>query len=246
MKILLLDVETSPNTAYVWGIWNETIPLARLIESSGILCWSAKWLGEKTGYFSSIHKDSKLKMLKGIHGLMCEADVVVTYNGNKFDIPVLNKEFWLHKITPPSPYKSLDIYQTIKRRFRFTSNKLDHICAQLGLGKKKDTEFQLWVDCMNKDSKAWARMEEYNIHDVILLESVYLKALPWITNHPNRSVYAEISCCTNCGSTNYQARGHAITRAYKYRRYQCKDCGTWFRGRENLANLPPQMRQIVN
>lgn len=246
MKILILDVETSPNTAFVWGMWNETIPLSRLIESSGILCWSAKWLGEESGYFSSIHKHQKRKMLRGIRDLMCDADVVVTYNGNKFDIPVLNKEFWLAGITPPSPYKSLDLYQTIRRTFRFTSNKLDHVCDQLGLGKKKETEFQLWVDCMNRNSAAWERMEEYNINDTVLLEKVYLEALPWINNHPNQSVYSESPCCTNCGGTNYNARGYAFTTTYKYKRFQCKDCGTWFRDRNNIAYTKNTTRQIAS
>lgn len=245
MKILLLDIETSPNTAFVWGIFNENIPLSRLIETSDILCWSGKWLGEETGFFSSIQRHSKKKMLKGIHGLLSQADVVVTYNGNRFDLPILNREFLQAGMAPPAPYKSVDVYQTVKRKFRFVSNKLDHICAELGLGKKKDTEFQLWVDCMNKDPVAWARMEAYNIHDVTLLEKVYLKVLPWMATHPNQSVYEETSCCPNCGGDKYQARGYAITRAYKYRRFQCNSCGAWFRGRDNLANLPPQMRQIA-
>ena len=37
MKILLLDTETSPNTAFVWGLFNENIPLARLIDTSEVL-----------------------------------------------------------------------------------------------------------------------------------------------------------------------------------------------------------------
>jgi DNA polymerase elongation subunit (family B) len=244
MRVLLLDTETSPNTGYVWGLFDQTISLSQLIDTSGLLCWSAKWLGEESGYFSSIYKHPKKKMLKGIHDLMSEADVVVTYNGNRFDIPVLNKEFLLAGMMPPPPYKSVDVYQTIKRRFRFASNKMDHISEQLGLGQKHKTDFKLWIDCMNKDAAAWEKMEAYNIQDTILLEKIYLKTLPWMRTHPNRSVYSETACCTNCGSKNYQARGTAVTLARKYVRFQCKDCGTWFRGPDNIAYTKGQMRQI--
>jgi len=184
MKILLLDIETSPNTAYVWGLFNENIPLARLIDSSEVLCWSAKWYGDTEIMFSSVLQSSRKKLLKGIHSLLSDADAVVTYNGNRFDLPVLNKEFFMEGMSPPAPYKRIDLYQTVKQQFRFTSNKLDHVADQLGFGKKKDTTFQLWVDCMNQDEAAWKSMEEYNRHDVVLLEQLYTKVLPWISNHP--------------------------------------------------------------
>lgn len=231
-----MDCETSPNTAFVWGIFNETIPLARLIESSGILCWSAKWLGSDEVFFDSIHQSSKKNLLKGIHSLLSTADVVITYNGNRFDLPVLNKEFLLAEMLPPSPYKSLDLYQTMKRQFRFTSNKLDHICEQLGYGKKKNTNFQLWVDCMNKDSVAWAKMEAYNKHDTILLEQVYHRVKPWIKNHPNQNLYTDGEhVCPSCGGTKLQKRGVSYTISGRYQRYQCKTCGGWSRNTKKIA-----------
>lgn len=235
MKILILDTETSPNTAYVWGVWQENIPLARLIDSSKILCWSAKWLGDNKVMFDSIHKSSPKKMLTGIHKLLDEADAVVTFNGDKFDIPVLNKEFLLQGMPPPAPYKSIDIYKTVRRKFRFVSNKLDYISQQLGIGKKHETDFSLWVRCMNKDSEAWAIMKEYNINDVTLLEETYYKVLPWISGHINHSVVSGTLVCPSCGSIHYQRRGYAISKAGKYARFQCTDCGSWFKGNKNEA-----------
>ena len=44
-------------------------------------------------------------MIKGIHKLLDECDAVIHYNGSKFDIPTLNKEFLLHGLHPPAPYK---------------------------------------------------------------------------------------------------------------------------------------------
>ena len=175
-------------------------------------------------------------MLENIHKLLEEADMVVTYNGNRFDIPVLNKEFLIYGMNPPAPYKSVDLYQTVKRQFRFTSNKLDYLAQQLGLGKKIDTNFSLWVECMDRNAEAWKKMEEYNINDVVLLEKVYNKLKPWIKHHANHNLYNDAGLvCPNCGGNHYQRRGYSYTSTCKYQRYQCNGCGTWFRSRVNEA-----------
>ena len=53
MRTLLLDVETSPNTAHVWGLWQQTVSLNQLMESSRVMCWAAKWVDEKVILFDS-------------------------------------------------------------------------------------------------------------------------------------------------------------------------------------------------
>lgn len=229
MNILLLDVETSPSTAYVWKLWKENIPLARLIDSSEVLCFTAKWLGEDELFFNSVYHSRPKRMLNEIHKLLSEADAVVHYNGNSFDIPVLNKEFVLNGMGPPAPYKNIDLLRTVRNQFKFVSNKLDYVCERLGLGKKIETDFRLWVDCMNMDHNAWLKMEEYNKHDVVLLERLYLILLPWIKGHPNQAVYREHICCPVCGSVDFQYRGYTYSRSLKYRRIQCNECKAWFR-----------------
>lgn len=237
MKILFLDIETSPNLAYVWGLFQQNVPIGNMVNSSTTLCYSAKWFGEKDIYFDSVYKSSPKKMLAGIHKLIDQADVVVTYNGIRFDLPTLNKEFLLHDMAPPAPYKQVDMLRVARKRFRFTSNKLDYVAQQLKLGgKTKHHGFQLWVDCLADDPEAWETMEKYNKNDVVLLEKVYLKMLPWIDNHPNRATYDESATCPNCGGKEYQRRGFAVTRERKYRRYQCLSCATWFRGTQTVTD----------
>ena len=231
MKVLLLDIETSPNLAYCWGIWEQNIAISQMVESSSTMCWAAKWLGEKEVMFDSVHKSGEKKMLKGIHKLLTEADVVVHYNGKKFDVPTLNKEFLLNGMPPPAPYKQIDMLQVSRGNFRFQSQKLDYVAQQMGLGAKTSHEgFQLWVKCMQRDPAAWKRMEKYNKNDVVLLEKVYLQMLPWIKNHPNTDLHDGVDGCTRCGSTAYQARGTAVTAGGVYQRYQCLECGGWFKG----------------
>lgn len=233
MKILLLDIETSPNTAYVWSLWKENIPLARLIESSEVMCYSAKFFGEEGVYFDSIYRSKTKNMLNGIHSLLDEADVVIHYNGKQFDIPCLNKEFLIYGMEPPSGYKQIDLLTTVRSQFRFTSNKLDYVSQRLGLGKKHETDFQLWVDCMKRDSEAWKRMESYNIQDVLLLEKLYEKLRPWVKGHPNIGLYTEVSCCPTCGTNRIKKDGHYYTSTRRYQRYRCKECKASFRDKSN-------------
>lgn len=234
MKILILDIEISPVLATVWGLFNQNIGLQHIIGQSSVMCWSAKWHGDDFSYYSSTQMTDTKSMLKAMHELLDEADAVVTYNGNRFDLPVLNKEFLLHGFKPPSPYHSIDVLATMRRRFRFTSNKLAYVAQQLGCTEKLETGgHQLWLDCMNGDKEAWRLMEEYNTQDVYTLEEVYDKVLPWINNHPNHSLYDEAVVCTNCGSTHIHWEGYRRTKTRKYRRAQCNSCGTWLKSNKS-------------
>lgn len=236
-----MDIETAPNVAYVWGLFKENIPIQRIVDSGYVLCWSAKWYGHREVMFDSVHQSKPKKMLQRIHKLLEEADAVVHYNGTRFDIPTLNKEFLLHRMTPPSAYRQIDLLNTAKGRFRFVSNKLDFIAQQLGVGKKHGHEgFELWVKCMNNDSDAWKTMESYNKQDVLLLESVYEIFRPWIKNHPNVGLYTESNgpVCPACGSAALVRRGFAYTSTGRYQRHVCSSCGHWSRDRTGVAATP--------
>ena len=63
MKILLLDIETAPNTVYTWGLFKQNIAINQIESPGYILCWAAKWLGNEQMYFSSIRK-GQTNMLK--------------------------------------------------------------------------------------------------------------------------------------------------------------------------------------
>lgn len=237
MKILLLDIESSPNTAHVWGLWQQNVSINQLMESSYVLCYAAKWYGEKEVMFDSVHKSRPKTMLKGIHGLLNDADAVVHYNGTKFDIPTLNKEFLLHSFNPPSPYKQIDLLRVVRSNFRFPSNKLDYVAQRLNLGKKQEHEgHELWVKCMNGDKDAWKRMEKYNIQDVVLLENLYGHLLPWIKSHPNHNLFSDGHVCPNCSSSSLQRRGTAISATGTYQRYQCRSCGTWSQSTKSIKS----------
>src|SRR6266699_2886337 len=118
-KILILDIETAPIRAKVWGIWNQNIYIDQIGDDWFVLTWAAKWLFEKKVYSGRLTSKEAIKqndkrILKGIWQLLEEADIVVAHNGDKFDLPKLNTRFIIHKLNPPLPYQSIDTLKVIK------------------------------------------------------------------------------------------------------------------------------------
>ncbi len=237
MKILLLDLETSPNLAYVWGLWNQNVAINQLVSSTEVICFGAQWYGQNKVYFRSIHHDGKKAMLEEIHKLLDEADAVVGWNSAGFDMKHLRREFVENDMLPPSPTKDIDLMLVAKKQFRFPSNKLDYVAQKLEIGQKvQHSGFDLWVKCMAGESKAWAEMKRYQVQDVKLLVELYEKFLPWITTHPNRALIdGRPDACINCGGTSIYSHGFHVTGAGKYRRFRCIDCGKWMRGPTSVA-----------
>jgi DNA polymerase elongation subunit (family B) len=248
-KILFLDIETAPNTATVWDIWNQNIAISQLLESSYVMCWSAKWKHDNKVMFDSVEKSGKEGVVRSIWELLDQADIVIHYNGRKFDIPTLKKEFLLLKLPPPSPYKQVDLYQTVRKEFRFVSNKLDYILKQLGYSGKIKTTHELWLKCMNHDPAAWKKMELYNRGDTEKLSKVYKRLLPWIKNHPNYGLFSDPSrpVCSNCGSHKVYSRGLYLSKTLTYKRYACKSCGTWMKSSlsERKLNNKKMLTQVM-
>jgi hypothetical protein len=245
-KILLFDIENSPNTAYIWGLWQETTSSEMVEMPWFMLCWAAKWLGEKKIYSSALvdfpknykknSEDDKM-ILQTLWNLLDEADIVIAHNGKSFDVRKANARFVMNRMPPPSPYKVVDTLLEARKYFFFTSNKLNDLGKYLGCGEKVETGgFKLWKQCMAGDLKAWERMVRYCKNDVVLLEKIYLKLRPYMATHPNINIYTDNNSpqCPKCASKNVKKEGFAYTDVSKYQRYSCLDCKGWFRGRENL------------
>lgn len=236
MKILLYDLETSPNLGYVWGKYDQNV--VEFTENWSILCFAYKWLDEKNTHVVALpdyklykrNKKDDRHVVKALWELFNEADIIIAHNGNSFDAKKANAKFLMYGLTPPSPSKQIDTKLVAKRYFRFDSNKLDDLGAYLGVGRKVETGgFELWKGCMRGDIQAWNKMRKYNRQDVILLEKIYLKMRSWIDNHPHVKAHTDArGKCSACGSGNLQKRGFGIKGgSIRVKRYQCIGCGKW-------------------
>lgn len=243
-RVLIFDLETAPMLAYVWSLWDDNVPLDRLISDWYVLSWSAKWLGEKEIMYMD-QRDAKdieddKKIMKGIWKLLDEADVVITQNGKRFDVPKLNTRFIMHGMQPPSPFKHIDTYQIAKRKFAFSSNKLafltSKLCATTKSDHKKFPGFSLWKACLNGDPAAWKEMEKYNKLDVSSLEELYYKISPWDKSVDLGPYWDANDPTCHCGSKSFIKFGYGFKPSGKFQRHRCKECGKTYLDKVNLLS----------
>ena len=250
MKILTVDLETSPNLTWAWNnqLWQSPIPQNMVIEPSRTLTWAAKWLGNKKVYFR--HENAP-DFVTTLWQMMDEADVIVGYNSKKFDRKYISTMFFEEGMPPPSLSHDIDLYPIVRGKFQFPSYKLAYVAERLlPVGKLKHAGFGLWEAYM--DGEAWAKkqMKEYNIQDAVITEMLYEKVLGWITNHPNHGLYVEDQenpICRNCGSDKVKKNGpeYDTTGVFAYERYKCTNCGANLRGRKSVKGKSKISKQVV-
>jgi len=237
MKILLLDIETSPHLSWHFQRRKVTIPRKHTEQESRIICWAAKWYGQKTIHCRAAWDESFEEMMERLWALMDEADVIVGFNSKKFDVRRINSEFLRMGISQPSPYDQVDLYREITKHFAFSANRLDDILEELGMETKySNSGMDLWVNVMHGDVSARAEMKRYNKQDVKVTEELYDRIKGWITTHPNWGLFIddENPVCTNCGSSHVIKHKERRTRTRRYTQYQCQDCGAYARGRKSI------------
>lgn len=238
VRVLLFDIESSPNVGYTWGRYDQNV--IEFVKERQIMCFAWKWLGEREihAFAAPMAKsykknpDDNRELIVKLHEIVSQADVIIGHNIDDFDDKMSNTGFIKHGLKPPPPHRTVDTLKFARHKFRFNSNRLGDLGKFLGLGDKVRTGgFELWKECLAGNEKAWAKMVRYNKGDVRLLEKIYLKERPWMTNHPNMLVPHDFGCPV-CLSKEYEGRGRAkFGLTYKHR-FKClaPDCGKWFRG----------------
>ena len=244
-RILVIDIETAPLMAHIWSIWQHGVGLNMLNLDWSILSFSCKWVGDpRIHYHDTFRQRDKRddsQLVKKLHKLLDEADIVVAHNGKKFDIRKIQARFVMAGMLPPSPFKVVDTLLESRKNFAMTSHKLEYLteklCATKKLTHKQFPGFLLWDEYLKGNPAAQKEMRVYNEVDVISLEELYFILLPWMTGHPNIGVYLPISdtpTCDKCGHMELIRKGTRTTQVGVYARYQCKKCGGWSRGRQMI------------
>lgn len=232
LKIGILDIETLPASVYVFDLWNQNISLAQVIEPVRVGGFGWKWVDEEEGRFYGEGSMTHREVIEEAFALMSEADAIVTYNGDKFDIPHLNREFLEYDLGRPEPFASIDLYKVVKKHHKFLSKKLAHLLDRLELSRKIANDgWPLWIACLNGNPAAWEEMETYCLGDVTGTGELYDELLAWIDNHPNVQLYGALVDdgyrCPRCKSDRVIKQGFKRTRVGKFQQYQCQDCGSW-------------------
>lgn len=238
LKILLFDIETAPALVWTYGLHDQNISIQSIVQDPKMIAFTAKWYGKKKMYAFSEYHQSRQEMLDSMWAFLDEADVVIGWNSRRFDAKWVNSEFAVEGMTPPSPYKHLDLLTETKRSMRFISNKLDYVSKRLLDDKKIDYNIlRMWEKVSDPGTteeerkKEWSAMLRYAKKDTALMEPMFEKLLPWIKMpHPVRSKPGVTSCIA-CGGEDLRPRGKALTLSGSYERLRCESCGKWQRGK---------------
>lgn len=235
-RILYLDIETAPTVADVWSLRDLHVAINQIKVQPRVIGVGYMWEGQARPKFTSEYHDGRDEMIAKTHALLDEADAMCGYNSQGFDAKHLNAEFVQAGLTPPSPYKHLDLYKVVRSNFRWPSYKLQYVLQRLELGSKlSHTGHSMWTDCLGDDeerkAKAWRLMARYCKQDVAVLPELRKRLTPWTNGGMNMAVYAPGNepACQKCGSTNLESRGTAYTAQRAYPQFRCNDCGGWTR-----------------
>ena len=207
-----------------------------LKQPTRMIMWAARWLGERKRPVSRV--EGEAGFLSDLRAMFDEADVVVTYNGDKFDLLHINRELAELKLAPLRPVASVDLLKVVKSRFKLPYYRLDYVAGLfLGKGKTETGGFGLWERYMQGDAKAVAKMRKYNQDDVVLTEALYTFLRPWIKNHPYVGAVPEIADqptdyeCPACEGRDVALLRPRRTRCYAIRVLWCASCGSYFDGK---------------
>ena len=113
-----------------------------------------------------------------------------------------------HGFEPINHLQMVDTLKVARKHFSITSNKLDYLCKFFKIEGKIHNDRWLALDASLCKPDAIKKYVEYNKRDVFpSLEKLYLKLLPYMTNHPNLSLYYNSKVCTKCGSSEIEPNG---------------------------------------
>lgn len=183
-KVLIFDLETSPNIVFSWNIGNKiSLSMDNIIDERKIICIGYKWLGEKETHcvnFNINNQEDKWMLIE-FAKVLNSAEYILGHNIDAYDLKFLRSRCIKHKIQINPKFNSIDTLKEAKKQFRFNSNKLDYLAQFLGLGAKIHTEYNLWKEIiLNKSQDSLNKMIEYCKHDVDLTEQVYTKLEPFL------------------------------------------------------------------
>ena len=254
-RILLWDIETGKGYAkvpfYQLKQYSNYINPDYVERHVWMVCVAWKWLGSDFVGSTSVLKDKyrfeacfydDYHVVKIMHSIIEDADILIAHNGDAFDWKVFNARCAFHGLDPPKTPVMIDTLKISRKRFKLESHALKYLARYLSITDKGDSPD--WDKIYNGDPDEIRRCEEYNRQDVRVLEELYKKIRPYATNHPNLNVFysgVHHPVCSKCGHHDLQKRGFSYTKSGKFQKYQCSKrtggCGGWSHHKKSLKNV---------
>lgn len=195
-----------------------------------ILCMCWKWLGEKTVHCESITKYNDGSwmddgpLVDRCARLIEQADMIVTYNGVRCDIPFLQTRLLINHKPLLAPVAHKDLYFTVRHKLKMSRNRLLDIQeAMESKSKKTPVRLMQWLKTVVKhDRTALAEIEQHCKQDVLVLEERYLELRPLLLTHPRLHGYGT---CNKCGGVLVKNKVYFVAGKQQKITMHCTACG---------------------
>lgn len=232
LKTLVIDLERVPGVVRAYDARVNYLPEAMWETLPRTVCWAAKWVGEPAIEFASVWTEDDDYIAERSFELFDEADLVVTYFGKGADVPWLREQWTRRHLGEPSNWVDIDLFSTVKSRYRLPHKNLGAACKMVGVGGKTDKyDFRVADAAVAGDEKAQRRIRRYNVGDIRATEALYWALLPHIKPHPHVAPnrYNEGIACPRCASRDVTRTGNYTPGVYVYAAYRCRACKGNFR-----------------
>ncbi len=247
VKFLIYDIEISPILGWTYSQYNTNI--LRVAKEQTLMSFAYMILevdGSKTvldGDYSTINcytladfDYNEEALVKKMHELFEECQIIVGFNSKQFDDKHATKYFIKHKLDPIAPIKQIDLLREWKKVAKLTGNHLESINEYLFNERKTEERVgDLWYDCMvNQDQESYKLLKEYNKQDVVLTYNILKELLCYMKDTPaNLSLLMNHPlACPRCGFIDdFEEAGFYYSNVGRYNQYKCKKCGSYLHGR---------------
>jgi hypothetical protein len=130
-RIAFFDLENAPSLGWYYDRYREGNIVADE-QDWFLLSFAWQWLDEKKIHCRALcdypsyekNKTDDSALVKDLHKLFDDADILIAHNGDRFDRRKANARFLGCGLPPPSPFKMVDTLKTARRQFMLTSNNL--------------------------------------------------------------------------------------------------------------------------
>jgi len=236
-----------------YRILHWDIEATHLAASIGtVVCIGYKWHGEAAtkvlaiNNFKGWRKDpgNDRALLLAFEKVYLQADMQVTWFGKRFDLPFIQTRRLWYGLPPLPQIPHFDGWETARKKLKLHSNRLATVQDFLDLPEvKTPLSFRALSRSVAGHLPSLNEVVHHCSQDVKVLEMAYEKLRPFGGDfHPNRAIMGDPKGCPTCGSPNIGARGYAAAQTRAYRRYNCKDCGRWFRVVRQEAGMRAEVR----
>lgn len=255
-RCLIWDLESSLLEGYFFRIWQENIPMRRIKKQAHLLSASFAFNDEPVqGYRLTPEQvktgddfDLVCKTVEAVNS----CDLMVTFNGKRFDVKLLNTRALFWGLPPVKSPKHIDLFEQSKRVFKFPSNSMQNVSMYLGENGKLETSgSSLWERCAEFENydeceKALIEMLTYGNQDIEATRDLYKRFQGWMKGVPNLgTITNEVTenktlRCVHCGSDDiFPMDQKTYTTVSSFDLYRCgnEDCRGISRVTSNGKNL---------